>query len=81
MRTGEDHVDFVLRNGAFSAKFRAEPTDLSATVQGSYGVRCWVPPEALGEPQNGYGMMPDGQPMKQLVLDTAKQSDFCQNFR
>jgi hypothetical protein len=74
-------VTYTLAAGQVTAEFKSSMPELSATVTGTYGIRCWVTSDMAGVPTNGTAVGPDGQVLKQLVLDAKMQSEFCSKLK
>lgn len=70
-------MSYVLDGRRISWAIREDVPDLSASVDATFQVRCWVPPADIGIREQGT-VAGGGQ---QLAIDTRFQTEFCRRFR
>lgn len=71
-------VELEIQDGKITGEVEAEPTSLSATIEGNLNVSCWVATD--GSDSEG-SLMPDGGMDSPLAEDPDLSSPLCQPFQ
>lgn len=68
-------VSLHVQNGKISGTVEAQPSSLSATIEGGLVVSCWIPPD---DSSSGNSLEPDAGLATALIEDTELATPKCQ---